>query len=154
MHRAKILILLFMAVVPILGAQPKAVTPLVLMAEDKLRKRVTASVLPEFPEKARAAGAQGLVIAAVHFDEDGNLSEIRVLKSPHAEISSAVTKALTSWKVRPYSADSAERARIQGELRFYYVIKDGVGLVREPSIDEQKKHSREYKKIEMGFRRS
>lgn len=154
MHRIKVVILLLVAFVPVLCAQLKAVTPLGLISEDRLRKRITASVLPEFPEEARTAGAQGLVIAAVHFDEDGNFSKARVLKSPHPQISLAVTKALTSWKVTPYLVDSVLRARIQGELRFYYVIEDGVGFVRAPSIDEQKKRSREYRKIDMEFRRS
>jgi TonB family protein len=154
MLRVKVLIFLFVAFVPILGAQLKAASPIVLLAEDKLRKTVTASVVPEFPEEARTAGAQGLVIAVVHFDEDGNLLKTRVLKSPHPEISLAVTKALTRWKVTPYLVDSVLRARIQSELRFYYVIKDGVGVVHEPSIAEQKRHSREYRKIDLEFRRS
>lgn len=154
MRRVRVFILLFVALVPILGAQLQATTPLGLLREDLLRKRITESIVPAFPEEARAAGAQGLVIAAVHFDEDGNLSKIRVLKSPHPEISSAVTKALKSWKVKPYLVDSVLRARIQSELRFYYVIEDGVGVVHEPSIAEQRKPSREFMKIEMEFRSS
>jgi len=129
-------------------------SPLGLLPEDSLRKRVSESVIPEFPEEARAAGAQGLVIAAVHFDEDGNHSKTRVLKAPHPDISLAVTKALTRWKIKPYLVDSVLRARTRSELRFHYVIEDGVGVVREPSIDEQKKHSREYMKIDRSFRRS
>ncbi len=153
MHPIKVLILVFVAFVPMLGTQPQVATPLGLIPEDGLRKRVTESVVPEFPEEALAAKAQGVVITAVHFDEDGNHSRTRVLKSPHPEISLAVTKALTRWKVKPYLVDSVLKARIQSELRFHYVIEDGVGVVREPSIDEQKAHSREYMKIDLKFRR-
>jgi TonB family protein len=154
MQRIRVLILLLVAFVPILAAPLENDSLIVILAEYKLRARVVKSVVPSFPEKALSAGSQGLVIAAVHFDEDGNFRSALVLKSPHPEISSAVTKALEDWKVTPYLVGKVVPTRIQSELRFYYVIEDGVGRVDAPSLEEQRKPSRESRKIDAQFRRT
>ena len=96
--------------------------PMVMLSEFKLRERVKSAVDPVFPEKALADGAKGLVIVAVHFDDEGNFHNARVLKSPHPEISAAVTKALENWKINPYVIDKVLKSRVQTEIRFLFEI--------------------------------
>lgn len=112
---------------------------------------VIYTVTPEYPEEAIRKGAQGLVDLAVRFDEDGNLSHVKVLESPDPLISQAVVKAVKQWKVRPIPGTKGVPWRNQGELRFHFVIENGKGKVENPSEDEQKTRSEAFKKFTERF---
>jgi TonB family protein len=139
-----VLFMIFMGVTVFQPQQQETSSPTVLIAEDKLRARLVESPLPEFPQTALTEGAGGPVIAAVRFDEEGNMSKIWILKSPHRAIEESVEKALKTWRIKPY--DRGMRAQIRGEFRFNFVIEDGVGVVRTFSLAEQRVRSKEFMK--------
>lgn len=108
---------------------------------------VIKTVMPEYPEQALRAGAQGLFVAVVRFDEDGNFSKIRIFESPHPLISKAVVDALKQWKTRHLVDFNGVPCRIQSDVRFHFIIDNGVGRVENPSEDEQKTWSKPYREF-------
>jgi TonB family protein len=126
--------------------------PLVLEMEYGIRNRAVNAPLPEYPEEARAARAEGLVIVAVHFEVGGGYAGAEVLASPHPAISRAVTATIGTWRLKPSYTIYGEAVRIQGELRFNYVIAGDKYEVELLPKDKQKKHSPQYKEFEKQFR--
>ncbi len=63
----------------------------------KLIKKVD----PVYPEAARKAGIQGLVLLEATTDENGNVAAVRVLKSI-PELDKAAIDALKQWKYEPF----------------------------------------------------
>jgi len=63
--------------------------------------RLLAQVRPEYPPAAREAGLGGTVRILATVQTDGTLGSVRVLNSPHADLSAAATKAVSGWKYRP-----------------------------------------------------
>ncbi|HLG17703.1 MAG TPA: energy transducer TonB [Blastocatellia bacterium] len=84
--------------------------------------------MPDYPNEALKAEARGVVIAAVVFDENGDLSTVDVLEAPHPSIKQAITEALLQWKTGRYGTDSGPK-RLVGWLSFECEIKDGVGHI-------------------------
>lgn len=144
--------LLFLPVVS--AAQSVRTSQLVLEPEYGIRLKALNAVSPEYPEEARAAGAQGLVIVAVHFETNGDYAGAQVLASPHPAISRAVIAAIEKWRFDPHIVTGGEPAREQGELRFRYVIEDERYSVELLPTEQQKKYSPQYKKFDMKFRSS
>jgi TonB family protein len=56
---------------------------------------------PVYPELARKAGLQGVVIVEATIDRQGNVIEANVLRDPGLGCGAAVVEALRSWKYRP-----------------------------------------------------
>lgn len=126
--------------------------PLTLHPEYGIRQMAFDAPLPGYPEEARAAGAQGLAIAAVHFEADGNYADLEVLASPHPAITKSVTSTIRRWRLKPIIMPGGMRARAQGELRFRYVIDGAEYRVELLTDAEQKKHSPQYERMEKSFR--
>lgn len=76
-----------------LGAQRLGLYP-----EGAIRQLVLKRVMPELPKETPINSAQGLVIVAVVFDEEGKLSQAEVLEAPHPLIKQAVLDALKLWE--------------------------------------------------------
>jgi hypothetical protein len=122
-----------------------------------IRHEAINAPTPVYPEEAVKAGAQGLVDLAVAFDEHGNAKVVKILESPNPEITKAVKDAVRQWTVRvlydsPYSS-TRRPLRLIGELRFHFVIKDGVGSIQNPSEEEQGLMSKAYRKVVDEYRR-
>ncbi len=130
----------------LVSAQTQTLRPMVgLTMEGYLRHDAVKTVTPGYPEDAMAAGAQGLVIAAVRFDEKGDLIKIAVLQSPHSSITEAVTQAVKEWKIgKNHKLDYGVPGHIQGELRFHFILENGKGRVEGPAGDELKTESKLY----------
>ena len=109
-----------------------------------MRARMTHTVIPSYPEDAIRDGAQGQVIAAVRFDENGELAMIHILRSPHPLISRAVIDAVQQWRGRRLFTVNREPVALQSELRFNFVIENGAGRVEDSRREEQGISSREY----------
>jgi protein TonB len=58
--------------------------------------------MPEFPESARAAGVEGLVILKIVVSENGAVKDIQVMKGEEPFVSAAVS-AVKTWRYRPAS---------------------------------------------------
>ncbi|MDX6384120.1 MAG: Gram-negative bacterial TonB protein C-terminal [Blastocatellia bacterium] len=119
--------------------------------EITVRNNTINAPLPVYPEEAIRDGAQGLVDVAVLFDENGNFQQLKRLESPHPALLKAVNDALKQWTVR-VGYDSPSPAtrlpvRMFGELRFHFVIRDGVGTVKNSTLEEQRTESAKYLKI-------
>jgi TonB family protein len=63
----------------------------------KLIKKVN----PIFPEEARKEGISGEVILIVRSDEQGDIVEVKISKSPHELLSKAAIDAVKQWKYEP-----------------------------------------------------
>jgi TonB family protein len=103
--------------------------------------------MPVYPEAAINKAAQGLVDLAVVFDENGNAKRIKILESPHPAISKAVEDAVKQWQVKvPFNSEGLP-LRTFGELRFHFVIKEGVASVENPSREEQEIRSKAFQRV-------
>ena len=58
-------------------------------------------VEPQYPEVARHAGLQGVVIAEAIIDKAGNVVDVRILRPLGLGCSEAALEAIKSWKYRP-----------------------------------------------------
>jgi TonB family protein len=79
-----------------------------LVGNDELRvssetmdKRIVTKVEPEYPEAARTAGLQGLVVLDAVIAPDGSVKRLRPVSGPDLLVQSA-TEAIRSWKFEPY----------------------------------------------------
>jgi TonB family protein len=116
-----------------------------IYAEALLRQRIIYSQQPEFPREALEAGAQGTVIVAVVFDEEGNLSKAEVMESPHPAIKQAVLDALKQWKSGRYGGNGGPW-KLTGWLSFSCVIEDGRGqIVYTQRTDADNKPDKRYR---------
>ncbi len=110
-----------------------------------LRHFMTHTVQPAYPEEAVQAGAQGQVIAAVRFNEYGQLSMIRILQAPHPRLAQAVREAVRQWRMRRLVLADRTPVAHEGELRFNFIIEDGVGRVETPSPAEMLEESPQFR---------
>lgn len=115
--------------------------------EPVVRAHTINAPMPVYPEEGSARGIQGLVDLAVGFDETGKLGRIKVLASPAPSITKAVEEAVKQWTVKVYFNSEGLPVRTIGELRFHFVIRDGVASVENPSRDEQEIRSEAFRKV-------
>jgi hypothetical protein len=116
--------------------------------EPLIRGEATNAPMPIYPEAAINAGLQGLVDAAVVFDENGKTMRIKILESPGRSLSKAVEEAVNQWTERGglFTLEHIP-VRTIGELRFHFVIRDGVGTVENPSREEEEIRSKRFMKM-------
>ena len=101
--------------------------------EDGMRKSASKTVMPSYPTDALKNREQGVVIAEVQYDANGDVVNTAVLESPSQSIADAVVKAIKQWKFIPSKKEDGTPVSIRGKLTFYFEIdKDGRGLVLNP----------------------
>lgn len=76
------------------------VSPQTVSAET-MAKRIVTKVEPVYPEAARRAGTEGLVVLDAVIAPDGSVERLRPLSGPDLLVQSA-TEAVQSWKFEPY----------------------------------------------------
>ena len=103
----------------------------VTVTEVTLRKHALKVVMPKFPEAARRNRAQGVAVAQLEVNEQGDASRIEVLEAPDPSIEEAVKRALGEWRFKPASI-GGKAVPLRGKLTFYYVIEKGKGRVKNP----------------------
>jgi protein TonB len=64
-------------------------------------KRIVTKVDPIYPEPARAAGTEGMVVLDAVIAPDGSVKSLRPVSGPDPLVQSA-TEAVRSWKFEPY----------------------------------------------------
>ncbi|MXZ36674.1 MAG: energy transducer TonB [Holophagales bacterium] len=62
-------------------------------------------VAPQYPDVAREARVQGVVILKTLIDDEGNVADIEVLKSLPMGLSEAAVDAVKQWKFEPATVD-------------------------------------------------
>jgi TonB family protein len=103
-------------------------------SECGFRVNATHKVMPDFPEGALAAEAQGAVVLSLYHDAQGNAAKIKVVESPHPALTEAAIKAVKQWKWRLFRSGGIDRP-ILGKLSFKFVIEDGAGRVSDLITD-------------------
>jgi TonB family protein len=71
------------------------------VSSDTMDRRIVTKVEPEYPEAARTAGLQGLVVLDALIAPDGSVKRLRPVSGPDLLAQSA-TEAIRSWKFEPY----------------------------------------------------
>ncbi len=80
-----------------LRASPETVSP------ETMEKRILTKVDPVYPEAARSAGIEGLVVLDLVIAADGSVKSLRPVSGPELLVQSA-KEAVKSWKFEPYLA--------------------------------------------------
>jgi TonB family protein len=71
------------------------------IAPPKLLKKV----VPVYPEEARKEGIQGVVILEAMADEEGNVAQLKILRSESSILNKPAVDALRQWKYEPFILD-------------------------------------------------
>jgi TonB family protein len=71
------------------------------VSPETMEKRIVTKVQPVYPEAARKAGIQGLVVLDAVIAPDGSVKRLRPVSGPKLLVQSA-TEAVQSWKFEPY----------------------------------------------------
>ena len=66
-----------------------------------MAKRIVTKVEPAYPEAARRAGTEGLVVLDAVIRPDGSVKRLRPVSGPDLLVQAA-TEAVQSWKFEPY----------------------------------------------------
>jgi protein TonB len=70
---------------------------------------------PHYPEEARHARVQGVVILQTIINTDGNVTNVKVLKSLPSGLTEAAVGAVSSWRFKP--------ATLEGKpVAVYYLV--------------------------------
>ncbi len=71
---------------------------------EAMQKRLITKVDPVYPDGARTAGTEGLVVLDALIAQDGSVKRLRSESGPVSLVQSA-TEAVQSWKFEPYLSD-------------------------------------------------
>jgi len=71
------------------------------VSAETMARRIVTKVDPVYPEAARTAGTDGLVVLDAVIAPDGSVERLRAVSGPDVLVQSA-TKAVQSWKFEPY----------------------------------------------------
>jgi TonB family protein len=71
------------------------------VSAETMAKRIVTKVEPAYPEAARRAGTEGLVVLDAVIAADGSVKRLRPVSGPDLLVQSA-TEAVQSWKFEPY----------------------------------------------------
>ena len=82
-------------------AQSGRPVPLETVSAETMAKRIVTKVEPAYPEAARRAGTEGLVVLDAVIAPDGSVKSLRPVSGPDLLVQSA-TEAVQSWKFEPY----------------------------------------------------
>jgi len=96
--------------------------PLRVSAET-MEKRIVTKMDPAYPEAARTAGTEGVVVLDALIEPDGSVKHLRPVSGSDLLVQSA-TQAVQSWKFEPYVDPSSGQAvevktRIAVEFRLH-----------------------------------
>jgi hypothetical protein len=120
--------------------------------EAGLRARVLHSLAPEYHQEAIEKNIQGTVLVAVLFSGYGKFLAAEIFDSPDDLLSSAVKKALKKWKIRRHEIGSdGTPVPLVAELRFRFVVRDGVGVIEQVPFEVQNKWSVQFRTKDAGI---
>lgn len=67
---------------------------------------------PQYPVSARDRGVEGVVIAEATIDEQGSISDVRLLRSVDEQLDTAVMEAVRQWQYLPTTLNGAPMASL------------------------------------------
>lgn len=107
------------------------------------KARVLSQVQPEYPEAARRAGAEGIVVARIRVDANGDVRGVTIRRSPHESLSDAAEAALRKWKFQPPERDG-KPVGFTAQYEFEFHLRDALPLIGSsnppPSAEESGKY--------------
>jgi TonB family protein len=71
------------------------------VSPETMEKRILTKVEPVYPEAARTAATEGLVVLDATIAPDGSVKRLRPVSGPDLLVKSA-TDAVQNWKFEPY----------------------------------------------------
>jgi TonB family protein len=86
--------------------QTPPITPPAIAATGMIEPRKIHHIMPIYPDSARIAGAQGIVVIDAIIDRYGNVTEPRVIQSVPLLDDAALT-AVKGWKYKPTTINGA-----------------------------------------------
>jgi len=102
-------------------------------SEGSIRRRATTLVMPVYPRALLHKRSAGVAVAAVRLKLDGRMERVDILEAPDPQIAAAVATALNRWIVPEMQVvGSTERFQTVGKLTFYFLIRNGNGVVLNP----------------------
>jgi TonB family protein len=69
--------------------------------KDPENLKLIKKVEPVYPDEARKAGIEGLVVLEGTIDTEGNVSKVKVLKGENESLNKAAAEAVKQWKYKP-----------------------------------------------------
>ena len=81
------------------------------------RPEIIHQVQPRYPEVAQRAGIQGAVIVEAIIDEQGYVTNVRVLKGLSMGLKQAAVEAIQQWRFKPATQESTGKA-----VKVYYTL--------------------------------
>jgi TonB family protein len=85
--------------------------------------KLVKQVNPVYPEEARKAGVEGVVVLEAKTDEQGNVVDVRILRSV-APLDQAALAAVKQWKYEPLIIDGKAR-KVLFTVSVRFTLKDG-----------------------------
>jgi TonB family protein len=79
------------------------------VAGDVMAQRIAYRVMPEYPEAARQAGLQGVVVLDTAVSAEGAVTAVKYLSGPE-ELSQAAMDAVRWWRYDPYVVGGQPKA--------------------------------------------
>jgi TonB family protein len=122
-------ILLLLQTVTIIGL-PRQGESLVYIGTSTLLDLAEHKVSPAYPAQSLRLGIHGVVVVQVVVAATGRIERADILESPDAAIGASVRSALTEWRFGAVrDPNSGKAARIRTKLFFYFLIREGRGIV-------------------------
>ncbi|MBN1222997.1 MAG: energy transducer TonB [Candidatus Aminicenantes bacterium] len=84
---------------------PEKLEGVVRLDEGLASPRLIKRVNPVYPEEARKSGIQGIVLLEAQIDEQGRVSQVKILKSESAILNDPAVDAVKQWVYEPYIVD-------------------------------------------------
>jgi TonB family protein len=101
-----------------------------------LRSLAMVAPTPAFPEPSVRARVEGVAVAHVVVSTNGHPITATVLEAPDARIGRAVAQAISGWKFKTLDYGGRTQ-RFAAKLVFYFVVREGAGLVLTPAEMER-----------------
>jgi TonB family protein len=99
--------------------------------EITLRKKAIKTVAPKYPREAVKAAASGVAVSELSISEDGSVTSVKILESPHKSINASMIEALKQWKFAPFLLNGKPQP-VNGKITYYFVIENNKGRVESP----------------------
>jgi TonB family protein len=100
--------------------------------------KLIKKVEPVYPEEARKAGIEGLVVLEATIDTGGNVSKVKVLKGENESLNKAAADALKQWKYDPATL-KGKPMPVNFTVTIKFSLKDKEAGTGKPA--ESSKHS-------------
>jgi TonB family protein len=99
--------------------------------EISLRKRATKKVTPKYPKEALKVKASGVAVVEITISEKGDVSDVKILETPHKSIDISMNAALKQWKFVPFTF-KGKAEKVSGKITYYFVIENQQNKVESP----------------------